>query len=461
MPSGMSIDRTRQRIVREHMRNQEQDSQAKGGLRQEKLIVKGRAELLPVYNFDIDELAFNKANGRIKAEVAEKEAELARTLDLFEKEDQEIIKGILLSIRQDENEKIKEDLRRNGQLIPGIITCDGVVINGNRRKALLKQLYEETKQDEFRYLDVQVLPSDITKREIWLIEAGIQMSAPQQLDYSPINHLLKLREGINAGLDPEVMASRIYGVSAKDIRLNLQRLELIDEYLGDFLGKGGRYYLVRNRNEHFIDLENILSWVKRPRGRIRTDWRWDENDITELKLVAFFYIRMRMSHWRIRELRDLFATRAAWAKARRALEVEPDLTQGERARLGLATEDEIDETDENETEDGAEVITALEDRDLQEEAHWCDQRKSKLKAIYEDAKEQEQIIKDSERPLSLAKRALHNIEAIPGDAKKLEEPDLDGVLAQIVEKTNVLRKVISKSSGRRGKRLRKSTKKKR
>lgn len=456
----MPIDRARQKIIREHTRKQEQDVHEKGGLRQEKLIVKGRAMLCPIYNFDLRELAFNKANGRIKAEVAEREAELGRQLVLFDKTDQEIIKHILLSMRQDENEKVKEDLRKYGQRTHGIITCDGIVINGNRRKALLEKLYEETRDDRFRYLDVQVLPSDITKAEIWLIEAGIQMSAPQQLDYSPINHLLKLREGINAGLEPDDMASRIYGVSTEKIKADLERLDLIDEYLSDFLGREGKYYLVKNVNEHFIDLQSIISWAKHPRGRVRMDWKWDENDITELKLVAFYYIRLRMSHWRIRELRDLFATRAAWNKVRQALKVHPELTEDERNDLGLDAMDEPDNVDEVDTKDDTEAVTALEERHLQEEAHWRDQRKSKLKSLYEDAKEQEQIIKDSERPLSLAKRALRNIEAIPCEPNKLDEAELDRVLAQIIEKTNVLRKLICKIEKRVKKSRHKSRKNK-
>lgn len=441
MPSSMPINRARQKVIREHTSKQEDARD----LRREKLIVKGRVQLCPVYTLDLRELALNKANGRIKAEVVEKEAELGRQLDLFTQADQKVIKEILLSIRQDENEKVKEDLRKNGQLMPGIITCDGIVINGNRRKALLEDLYEETKEDGFRYLDVQVLPSDITKAEVWLIEAGIQMSAPQQLDYSPINHLLKLREGINAGLEPDVMASRIYGVSTEKIKADLQRLDLIDEYLSDFLERGGKYYLVKNVNEHFIDLQKNISWAKHPRGRVRMDWKWDENDITELKLVAFYYIRMRMSHWRIRELRDLFATRAAWIKVRRALDVHPELTKEERSDLGLVTMDELDDAEEVESQDEIEAITALEERDLQEEAHWREQRKTRLKSIYEDAKEQEQIIKDSERPLALAKRALRILQGIPRKSGKLKEPEMDGVLAQIIENTNSLRKLIKKS----------------
>ena len=104
MPLSMPVDRSRQKALRHHMKKQEDDAHEKGGLPRGKLIVKGRAERCPIYTLDICDLAFNKANGRVKAEVAEKEAELGRHLDLFEKADQKLIRRILLSIRRDENE---------------------------------------------------------------------------------------------------------------------------------------------------------------------------------------------------------------------------------------------------------------------------------------------------------------------------------------------------------------------
>ena len=77
---------------------------------------------------------------------------------------------------------------------------------------------------------------------------------------------------------------------------------------------------------------------------------------------------------------------------------------------------------------------------------WRNKRKDELKAFYEDAKEQEQIIKDSERPLALAKRALKNIKAIPTNKNKLGEPELDRIFGEIIKQTNALRKIIRKQN---------------
>ena len=173
MPSSMPYDRARRNIIRQLMTDLEADAGGKDSLPQQKLIVQGTASLEPVYHMPLDSLLFNKSNGRIKAETAEKESELGRDLDANDSGDAEIIQELLLSIRQEENEKVSADLRTNGQMLPGLITCDGIIINGNRRRALLQGLYRETSDSKYSYLDVQVLPSTMTKAELWLIEAGI------------------------------------------------------------------------------------------------------------------------------------------------------------------------------------------------------------------------------------------------------------------------------------------------
>lgn len=452
MVGSMPYDQSRKQLLNEKTKKQEDDAGGEARLRSAKLLVKGQTILAPIYRFQLDDLAYNKSNGRIKAEVIEKEAELGRALDQFDQGDSKIIGDILLSIRKDENDKIREDLRKNTQITPGIVTVDGIVINGNRRKALLTELYQETHDDKFKYLDAHMLPSDISKAELWLIEAGIQLSAPQQLDYSPINNLLKLSEGINAGLSSADMASRIYGVSEDKINSDLERLTLIDEYLSDFLGKDGKYYLVKYLDNHFINLLNILIYFKNPRG-IRRDWNPTEDDLNELKLVAFYYIRMHIPHLRIRDLRDIFLISSSWQKVRQALSVDSNLTEEEKERfkIGVSFEDtSSDASDDDLLENGEEgddrAITASEEEDIREERVWRENRQKVLKPIFEDAREQKTIHDNSEKPLILAQRALNNIQGIPDDRNKLTDPEIDKVLSEIISQINSIRKAIKKSS---------------
>jgi len=444
MTVTMPFDPTKKKIIQDYMRGEEDAAGGQDKLRQDKFEVKGKVDLAPIYKFSHAELAFNKANGRIHAETIEKETELGRLLDIWNDDDQEIIKQLLLSMERDANEKIKTDLAKKGQIRPGIITCDGIVINGNRRKALLDEIHKKTGEEKYKYLEAHVLPSNITKSELWLVEAGIQMSTPQQVDYSPINNLLKLKDGIISGLRIEDMASRIYGVTAEKIRTDLARLDLIDEYLTDFIGKPGKYYLVKGLVEHFIDLQNRIAWAKNPRGPIKRDWSPDENDINELKLSGFYLIRGGFKHMRVRDLRDLFAKTENWGRARQMLDVNPYLDESERVRAGL---EEVPASEENEDEEIDEIVeddhikTIIEEKDLKEEAAWRKARKPQLKAILEDAMEQDKIRKDSERPIILVRRALNNLDAIPLDPEKLKDPEIDTALGQLINTINSLRKI--------------------
>ena len=80
MPSAMLYDKVRQRMIRQHMTEQENSAGGRELLPQEKLVLKGGAQRQPIYRMALEDLAFNKVNGRIKAEVLEKEQELGRIL---------------------------------------------------------------------------------------------------------------------------------------------------------------------------------------------------------------------------------------------------------------------------------------------------------------------------------------------------------------------------------------------
>jgi len=451
METTLPYNPAKRDIIREHMRIQEQDALAKHSpLPKTKLNVKGTSSYEPIYSLPLDILYFNKANGRIRAEIIEKEAELGREFDHWSKVDQEEIKKILLSMNVAENEKIKEDLIKNTQSTPGIIACDGVVINGNRRKALLEEISKNAGYEKYKYLDVQVLPTGITKDELWLIEAGLQMSAPQQLNYTPINNLLKLREGVFSGLSEEQIASRLYGVTELEIKNDLDRLKLIDEYLKDFIGKEGKYYLADGLNEHFIDLQSILNWAQRPRGNKKIIWEDGptESDINELKLVGFYYIRMKLPHLRIRGLSDHFAIESSWKEQRKVLDIDIELTEEEKKAGGILVETEVVEENEEEEIIVKDVVnpilTTAEEIDVQEEQTWINSRKNNLKVIYEDSKEQEQIIKNQEKPFELAKKALKNIRGIVINNKSEIDPKLDSTLGSIINETNKKRKTLHK-----------------
>ena len=153
--------------------------------------VMGRKEILEVYRLPIPSLRYNIRNGRFAAELQELESKLGRSLSTQDRGDSKSIKDLLLVQDREQTNYLKEDIREKGQIDPGLITYDGQVINGNRRMAVLEELYSETNNEKFLFLEVQVLPKSVDQKGLWRIEAGLQLSRDKRLSYSPINQLFK------------------------------------------------------------------------------------------------------------------------------------------------------------------------------------------------------------------------------------------------------------------------------
>ena len=58
-----------------------------------------------------------------------------------------------------QNDNLVKLIKAQGQRQPAVMTADGFLINGNRRKLALDRLYKESSQNEqYRFLKVVILP---------------------------------------------------------------------------------------------------------------------------------------------------------------------------------------------------------------------------------------------------------------------------------------------------------------
>ena len=164
----------------------------------ESVYINGKREELSIYRLPLNYVFFNIKNGRFAAEYKQLVEEKGRELNMSDEADAKKIQDLLLNQEPKQTAVLENDLKRHGQKNPGIITHDGYVINGNRRMAVLTYLSDQG-NSEFGYINVARLPKNISEKDVWKIEAGIQLSRQEKLDYGPINTLLKLKEGIDAG----------------------------------------------------------------------------------------------------------------------------------------------------------------------------------------------------------------------------------------------------------------------
>ena len=223
------------------------------------LILQGQKKKIVVYRLPIELLYYNIRNGRFAAEYASLVKKQGGELKAEDPNDAKKIKRLLLGLDKNETSRTYDDIKLKGQWVPGISTEDGYVIDGNRRMSILTQLFEDTADDNFKYLNVAKLDEPISANDLWKIEAGIQLGKDEILRYGPINELLKLNEGISAGISAKEIAKTLYGVDDEsEITKKLDRLELIKQYL-IFNGQPEDFEKAKRVYYHFVELQKIIA----------------------------------------------------------------------------------------------------------------------------------------------------------------------------------------------------------
>lgn len=282
------------------------------------LEIAGKRMDLDVYRLPTSLMRFNIRNGRFAAEYREHKSKLGRELDANSNEDIDRIKKMLLEQDKNATDVLRADLKKVGQRMPGVITFDGFLINGNRRKAVFDELLKTEGDSKWEYMEVAILPPESTEQDVWRIEAGLQFSREERLDYGPINKLLKFKEGIEAGIEPQQIASTLYGgFTAQEIEEDLKRLELIESYL-DFVGKHGHYKTAEGLNEHFIDLRNFIQKEdKRGAPKVET-----------MKVVKFAFdlIRNGVPHLDLRDIAKVMKQEASRKNLLKEIDTNPEIS---------------------------------------------------------------------------------------------------------------------------------------
>lgn len=266
---------------------------------------------LPVYELSIKYLYFNIENGRYVDRMIKLRADNPGVLiDPKEPKWRDEIKSMLLGTSKHvipgsgdkvNADRLKEDIKKRTQLVPGLVGCDGGVLDGNRRLAVIMELGRE-------HFDGVILPEDISTEDKWRIEAGLQLGKPIIHEYSAVNELLKVREGLEIfkelkrmGRDPaptkspeELVAEAIYGRDAKEIKEWIARIKLMDQYL-EFLGKKERYDIIGDRSERFLETVKVITAAK--------NQNWSPELTARLKAWLFHQMQEKnITNWELREI---------------------------------------------------------------------------------------------------------------------------------------------------------------
>jgi hypothetical protein len=267
-----------------------------------------------VYQVPIEILRFRKDNGRIASDVMDHERNIGVLRETDERA-QEVIAQFLKDKDPQKTSDLRQSILHAGQSEPAIITCDGFLINGNRRKMVMDQLHKDhPEQDRFAYMKCVILPGKNeeggppTLLEIEKLENRYQLQSDGKSEYYGFDRALSIKRKIDLGLslrdqlrdDPryaEATEAQLERAVAEYEKDYLRPLDCVDRYLKQFRREG--YYRTistgmsdpEGRWQAFKDYsEVLLGTLANPKKRPDTI---DEEDIGVIEEAAFDIIRLR------------------------------------------------------------------------------------------------------------------------------------------------------------------------
>ena len=172
----------------------------------------------------------------------------------------EILAQLARKGRADSIVPVIDVLKTEKQREPILISHRGVVVNGNRRLAGMRELFDEdsTANAEFSHIDCLVLPADTTPEEIVDIEARLQAKPETKLDYDWIGDCLLIQKLLDLGRTTAQVADRL-NRKQSEIKNALAALGEATVYLKDWAKAEGDYTKVRDSEQFFKDLPGLIQ----------------------------------------------------------------------------------------------------------------------------------------------------------------------------------------------------------
>ncbi len=251
---------------------------------------KGVKNIYDVFNIPLKYLIYNPYNGRIKA-ISKSWENTNHKLSPENDEDALIIEQFLWDSAENRNKQTKASILEYGQIEAGIVTKDGVIIDGNRRASIINVINREEKLDlNFRAI---ILPDELheNEREIIQLETVYQMGVDNKVDYNPIEKYLRCQELIDLEFSIKEI-SKMLAVSEIEVNKWLEILKLMNEYLGKY-GYNKMFVALEKREGHFVDLMQYLRSYNQGVGRDYANWNYGEGDLYNLKEIYNDFTRLR------------------------------------------------------------------------------------------------------------------------------------------------------------------------
>jgi hypothetical protein len=270
------------------------------------------------YKVPVHLLKFRKDNGRIASDVLTWEYSKGKLIEATDYA-QSVIKRYLLNKDPAPTSELISSIIKEGQEELAVITADGFLINGNRRKMVLENLLgsEKYKGDErFKYLKVVILPGPgdneplPTLLELEQLENRYQLQRTGKAEYYNFDTALSIRRKEEMGMslgeqlrdDPNFadLPKKELDKKIKEFQNKyLEPLKCVDRYLA-FLNRPGHYNTVsegkgdsEGRWQAFLDYYNSV-YKKLNDERERIKYGIQDGEEGKIENIAFKLIRKRV-----------------------------------------------------------------------------------------------------------------------------------------------------------------------
>lgn len=284
---------------------------------------------LPLVQLPVGWPMFSTLNHRTRAEQLA-EISAAGRQDLFTRdplgpEAQNAQYRILHS--QDGFDQLKEDLQERGQQEPAIITADGILVNGNRRTAALRSLYQEDGILDAQYVRCLVLPKDATLEELVDLETELQVAKDFKQEYSWVNEALLIEEHYDrADKNWDRVAARMHR-SVSDVRGMYEKLQQLHQLVE--LSNGARLHVDFVENESVFD--ELAKYIKNK----------SPQEADAVRAVYFLGVLTGTKYRDLRHLRRSDAATLVRSELQSDAALKPILEAAEAAATGALQDDPL------------------------------------------------------------------------------------------------------------------------
>ena len=254
-------------------------------------------------------LRFRKDNHRIVTDVTSYEANNG-PLEEDKKESQKIIKEMLEKKDPVKTDELVASIKHISQTDPAVITADGFLVNGNRRKMAFERLHYETKSERYKRMKVVILPGNLnnqgplpTRKDIKRIEGRYERQRDGKSKFTMYDQAVGIRENINDGFTLEEQLRddpRYNSLSDEDLKKviieweneYLKPVAAIDRYL-KWVKRPFLYDTITDRWQAFYDYHNSVIKNKLENENYRLKNNISEDEASEIEEIAFKIIRKK------------------------------------------------------------------------------------------------------------------------------------------------------------------------